>query len=345
MEVNRTEFLNVIAALKPAVAKKDIIEQQTHLIFTGTEIAATNSRVLITYPFVSDIKASIKADYLQKLLNSSASEKMTFTIGNGKFHVKSEDTKASITTVVDEEARVEELIEILKKEMTGEWKMLPAGFSDGVWLCAFSASKKMTEGVIIAVFVQKEGIFTTDNRRASWYKLHESFDEEFLLSASDAIELSKFDVVEFLLTDNWAHFKTGSGVTFSTRILKGEQLPIRSVFDQFPDSEKIVLPVGTLKEAVDAVSFIFDKEKDADFWIDVKITKGKISCRAMQDRGVVEKFIDFASYTGPEFSFRINPLFFSQVLERSVSIQLNGTESALFTSDDFSHIILLPLSN
>ena len=66
MKIEREELLKVLSAIRPGLAKKDIVEQATHFIFTGQEVLTYNDQICISYPFETDFECSVPADCQRK---------------------------------------------------------------------------------------------------------------------------------------------------------------------------------------------------------------------------------------------------------------------------------------
>ena len=149
MKTEKKDILKVLQKVKPGLAKKAIIEQFTHVIFTSNEVMTYNDEICICHPFTSDFKCSVKADDLWKLLSGLHEEGLILQIEGTELVIKSSKTEAGLSTIVDKDA--EEMIDILRlKELEGRWIDLPnegEDFLRGARLCMFSASRDMTKGI------------------------------------------------------------------------------------------------------------------------------------------------------------------------------------------------------
>lgn len=357
MQFDRKTLIEIIEVVRPAVAKREIIPQQTHIMFLGQQIAATNGNIFITHPLVTDFSTSVKADDLHKILASSSSEHIELTVTDkaigGKntsiLKITSHDTKASLSTVLDDKDKVEDLIKSLNSEMK-DWMMLPEDFADALWLCGFSASKNMTDLIMTAVFIDGENVATTDRVRTSCHKMAGSV-EKFLLSATDALELSNLTVSEYCLSENWAHFRTDNGATFSARRMKGEHLPLVSLFDMLTEDSVVYTLPSDFKTALESSYILLDNVKtDHTKTVSVKLTKGEIKCRADNERSYVEKMVK-CDYDGSDVEFHVNPFFLSEILQKSTDMSIHKLKRsetmefnvALFKSGNFKCMIQLPM--
>jgi DNA polymerase III sliding clamp (beta) subunit (PCNA family) len=350
MEVIRKDLLAILDVLKPAVAKKEIICQQQHVIFMGSYAGTINGQIIITHPFETNFKTSVKFNDLQKILASSGDEKINIIVEEARMKILASDTKASLNTVVDPKDKIEEMLDSLMKSDMKDWKKTPEDLADALYLCAFSASRNQNDLVLTTVSINGDKAASSDKVRTSIYKMKGSI-APFLISAPDAQELSQFTITEYCISENWLHFKTDNGATFSARKYNGDHLPFEKLFSGlYGDRQMFNLPVS-LKEAVSVVSALIDNTTDSNQFITLEFkTDGTIICKTERERGSIEKIVK-SEYKGKEIMININPSFLQQILEKSTDMSLHQlkrgegmiVDVAQFISGEFRHIILLPL--
>ena len=66
MEVNKEELLKILIAVKPALSKKEILLQMSHIIFTGEDVATFNDTLCIIHPYKTDFKCSVQGEEFYK---------------------------------------------------------------------------------------------------------------------------------------------------------------------------------------------------------------------------------------------------------------------------------------
>jgi hypothetical protein len=105
---------------------------------------------------------------------------------------------------------------------------------------------------------------------------------------------------------------------------------------------KLQLP-DTLKGAIDSIQFLSEGEMIAEKRCEVAIEVGKIECTAEKEVGWVSKTVPFPEYTGEPLEFVVNPVWFSQAMDKATSMQYNPDNSRiLFTNESFMHMMALP---
>lgn len=336
MKITKSEILNVLQKVKPALAKKDIVEQFTHFIFTGEEVMTFNDEICISHPFKTDFKCSARAEDLYKALNGIKETEVDISVKDDQLIIKSGKTKAGMSTSVERKA--EELIAALELESLAQsWITIadPEEFCKGAFLSMFSASSDMTQGVLTCVCIEGDRMVSSDEIRISFFQMDKPTELKVLIPARNVAELVKFPVTEYVLTDTWCHFRTEDNIIFSTRILAGDYPDLSDFFEV--EGKQIALP-KELKDTVDSIAFMTEDKLLIDRHVDIKVEDGKISCRAEKDIGWIEKDIDFEAEDKAHFT--INPNFLSQILDKATTLTI-GDSAALFLSDKFRHVISL----
>jgi DNA polymerase III sliding clamp (beta) subunit (PCNA family) len=357
MKIVKQDLLKVLSLVSPGIAKKDIVEQSGHYIFSGKDIATFNDQVCVIHPFESDISFSVKASDLYKIVDNIAEAEFEITLDGDTLNIKSKGTKAKLSTIVSETAMVTHLIEIIRQAMIGKnfWKPLPKDFTEGIYLCAFSASRDLTTGVRSCCAIKNDAIYTTDGIRVSTYIMDSKMegkkekkeiegkiieiDPGLLLPAKDASELVKYKVIEYGISDNWAHFKTKEDIIFNCKVMKGEY-PFKTIDGLFEEKDPDLTFPTDLKTNIEAIIPFAEGESDSDKSITLNISKGRIECKAKKERGEITKTIE-SDYEGEAFTMLVNPVFFSQVLRNATEFALLGNKGQ-FQSDNFYHVLALP---
>lgn len=347
MKLNREELLKTLTLAKPALAKKEFILQATHFIFQGDYIATYNDSICIIAPFKTNFKCSVNGDEFYKALESISEEIVDISLTDNQILIKSKKTKAGLSTLVDDQEKVDNLIEDLKNRTSEKkfWKKLPGDFINGIFLCMFNASKDMTTGVRCCVAVRGNEIYSTDNLRISKYTLSSKMDE-MLIPARDAVELSKYEVTRYGKSDNWLHFITDDEVMFSCRTMIGDY-PFDSLSRFFKKEPNNVMTLPKdLQDVMKAAAVFAAGDVDVAKMVEIKIEGNTIHCKSEKERGWMEKEIDIEEKFEKEILFYINPMFFAQVLDKATSLFLivgeEYPDKAVFLNENFVHMIALP---
>ncbi len=339
MQIIKQRLMDILNDLRPGLAKKDVIEQATHFLFTGEEIVSYNDRICIMYPFETDFICSVKGEELYKIISGAYGEFLEVNLKKDQLRIAGTKTNAGLSILVAE-PRVEHIIETMKKEAKiVKWMKLPENFTKGAFLCMFSTARDLTRGILTCVHFDKDLIISTDGLRASKYVLDKKI-KPFDLPSKDVMELVKFQVTQYALTEGWAYFKTDDDILFAGRTFTGDYpTQLKDKFD-FKGDKTIILPIE-LKKAIEMVGVLAEGDIDINKIIEVDIKEGEITIRAEKEVGWADQSLEI-EYKGDPITFYINPIFFSQILDKSVNMIIKGNQ-ALFVTEDFQHIISLPI--
>ena len=340
MKVNREELRNILAALKPGLAKREFVAQACHFIFSKTDVTTFNDKVCISCPYETDEAFSVKGEEYFRLIDGIKDPEINISVVENKVKVRSKTTTASMTTIADDQNTLPEVINTLKKGMK-DWKPLPKTFTEGVSLCAFSTSSDLTRGVNACVNIKGDGCFSLDTARSSMFTMDGEIEDELFIVGKEAMELAKFPVVEYCTDGRWGHFRTADDITFSCSLLKGS-FPLEKMietFDRMGDMPHIEFPPD-LKEVVNSViilaSDILDKSGK---FVKIKIEDGEILVKAENELGWAEKTIR-TKYKGETLNISINANFLSQILDKSTGLTCEG-KKIHFSSGSFQHLVMM----
>jgi len=335
MKINKKELLSKIKSVQPGLTKKEVLEQSTHFVFTGDEIATHNGTISVRCPCKTDFKCSVLAHKFYEILSTIEEEDVDISVKGKELLIKSAKVRSGMSIMVDDtiQTRLASIPNVKK------WKPLPEDFIKGLFLCMFSVSKDMYCGVLNCVQVTKEDIYSSDDLRISHYQMAKKMTDTFLLPLAVVTELVKFKMVKYSLDEDssWIQFMDDHGLLFSSRCVK----------DTYPDASQFLNVEGIkvnlpkkLQESIDIVCTIIDDFRDIEKRMTVVFEENRIICKAEQEKGWIEKEMEI-KYKGKSLSLNINPVFLHEILNKSTNMIIGG-DRALFTSDAFQHVMVLP---
>lgn len=343
MKVNREELLGCLMKLRPGLARREIIEQQSHFIFTGRNIVTYNGQLSISHPFDSpEIRTSVKAEDLYKCLNQMKGESVWLKQKDDMLEVKGSTSHGEFSTLAEEV--VWEEIQSLEEKMTA-WEPFPQDAYQALSLCMFSCSRDASEGMSMCVAVMDDMVLSSDRRRVSVYELGSKLNT-FLLVGTDVAELVKFNVTEYCMSEGWVHFKDAEGVTISITPWASIDYPkdlLLQSFDDFhknhPRAPSIELPSQGIADAVNLVTVMVDDQVQAiERSIKMTIEGGEILLEGRKARGVMREKVVGVEYNGDPISFHIHPDFILQILDKATTFRV-GVNEGLFISGNFAHLL------
>lgn len=347
MKINRAVLENALSKVKPGLEKgKEYIEQMKHVLFDGSDIATYNDHIAVLLPFETDFKTSVRFEDLFKAVGTTFAgvEEIDFSVNDkNQLILKSGKTKVGLKTTEEDElgGRLEDIKAQLPTEENGlYWTAIPDDFIQAVSLCVFSASNNMMLGPLTCIHIENDGVISSDNYRISWFKFENEIEEDkidVLIQASDAKELVNFPVTDMCISDAWCHFITDEDIIFSTRIVEGEFMDVKTPFSQTRGGVEITFP-DSLKEKIDGMLFLTEGDTQLDKYIDIDFTKDLLTCKAKNDRGWVENTVEL-EYSGEDKFLSINPIFLSQILSQTTTAIVGEVKSVL-KAGNFHHILM-----
>lgn len=340
MNIDKETLLTALKRVKPGLSKKEFVEQATHFIFSDNEVVTFSDSICIMHPLLCDFDFSVKGEEFYKIIDSIKESTIDFSIKDSTLKIKTKQTKAGLALFLGEESKIKPLINSIKQNISEPdfWKKLPKDFLVGTALCAFSASKDLSTGVRACVAIKNDSVYSTDNIRASLYVMESSMDS-IILIARDVAELQKYNIVEYGVSESWAHFKTEDGIIFSCKLMIGEY-PYENIESIFIDQDAVFSYPPEFKDMVESVILLTEGDVDINRFVTITIGDNKLSVKASQERNWIEKSIDF-SYESEPFSFIINPIFLGNVLNVATAFAKNE-KLAQFTAPNFYHVLSLP---
>jgi hypothetical protein len=263
-------------------------------------------------------------------------EEIDLTLIDSQLKIKAKGTKAGISVSFD--TTVVDIIKGLPLD-TVEWNDLPKNFLEGLSLCLFSATNDVSQGYLSCIGIQANKLFSSDNIRVSQFTMDTDMNINILFPATSAMELVRNKVDLFGIKDSWAYFQDENGVVFGCRLVAGEYPDISSYFESIEGAD-LEFPKGT-KDVVLSTLVMVEGEAILDKVLNVAVSSEGIVFKSEKGTGWVEKTVE-SKYEGNAFKFMVNPILFSQVLEKTSHMTI-CEDRAFLQFGSFAHIMALPV--
>lgn len=325
--IKTSELISALSKIRSGISTKGLIEGFANYSLDNDFIRTYNDHVCISYPFKTNVVASVKAEDLNAVLNKIDGETIELSVVDNSLLIKGGNTKAGLIKTDG----------VKHIPITGEWKDLPEDFLQGLSLCSFSAADTMSMGILYCIYVNKNTIYSSDNFRISKYSLKQEMSDVFLIPAKSAEEVVKFKVDKYLLDESWVHFKSSLGVIFSCRIVNGVYKDVDKYFEV--EGKEFILP--DIKKYVDSSLVMADGKREFEKRIEMNLSKDQITLRGETETGWIESKVPCKLDIEDSFKVAINPIFLIEVLNKSTSITIIKGR-ALFKSENFQHVMVLP---
>ena len=100
MKVKKSELVDALSKVKPGLAKKEIVEQATHFIFSQGEIITFNDQISIMHPFDCDFDFSVKGEEFFKIVSGITEEEIDLSLKDNTLHIKSKTINIRMANVL-----------------------------------------------------------------------------------------------------------------------------------------------------------------------------------------------------------------------------------------------------
>jgi hypothetical protein len=343
MKIQRDKFLKILEISRMAVAGSDHLEQLGHFIFGGENLITFNNRLLIYFPFETDFQCSVSSELFYKQLQKYQTKEIEIDLKGNNLEVEGKLETAKLAVTLEQDKEIFSIIDTIREEqMTVDYVAVPEEFVKAVDFCSYSASKNAADGTLCCVCIAGDTVMSTDNYRATKYKMATAMSEgELLLDARIANEIKRFKMTEFGIGQNWLHFKNERGVILSARQIFGDYMDISKAFDF--EGKRMKLPKETL-DILDFVSPVIANEQQLERKANMNISKGLITASVATNRAVVVKSVELGieRYKDLDMKFTINVDFLRSVLEHTQTMVYDmKVGRAMFQSKNFKHCIRL----
>jgi len=334
VKIEKEKMISALKMVRPGLAKKAIVEQQTHFIFTGDEICTFNDHICIVHKFPTDFACSIPAEQFYKILDKIPDGEMDISLKNDKMVIRAGKTRGGILTQTGEDLTKEISLLLSKKK---KWRSITDDFMQGLELCVFSASKDMSNPRLTGLYVDHDAVISSDNLRISQYIFKDDIGESFLIPATIVQELLNYEIVRFCIVDGWSFFEAKDETLFCAQLLAGMEYPETDVYFDF-EGVKFELP-EELKAAAEATLTVAQGETDAEKLIEIEIAEGSIVCRGENNIAWLELMFEAGIKLKEPIRFSINPIVsYLKYLRRRVKLCMD--RGGYFLSLRISAILL-----
>lgn len=333
MKINRVKLLNILSALRPGLASKEIIEQSTSFLFSDGLVITYNDEVAVRHPLDLDINGAVQGKELFALLNKLKDEEIDIEATDSELILKGKKSKAGIKLEV--KTTFDDTLKTIGNPE--KWTKIPKGLLNAISFCLFSVGKDMTKPLLTCIYANKNEVMSGDITRITLYQIEESLKTSLCIPGQSAQQLKNYDLVEYSQTDGWLHFRTKDNVIFSCRILVGDY-PAEKIknFIKTTDGDAFKLP-DDLSETLERAGVFSATKFNADDSIRVTISDGVLVVRGEGTAGWFEETTRIR-YKGDDVEFDVHPEALQAILKHTneVSISKNILK---FECADFTHLI------
>jgi|GEM_PF-6796158 len=292
MKIQREELQKKLRACKPGIEANTVsLDGMDCFIFKNQRLYTYNGYVSVSVPTDYPFECVIAADEFMKLISAFKGKEIEIETKDSSLVLTCGKATASIKFM--SESIYKQILIITPKEP--QWKPIPEGFAESLSRCYITNMEMGASDKVDGIFIDKNGIFSTDRVVINYAKLYEHM-ERIWLTSKVVKELLKFDAIEgYTLQDSWAIFKCGE-VMFACRKYMDDLYPI-DVIRQAVAAQQTNGMSGTLpSEFTLAVTncLIFGKEKEGHVFINLEFQNDGIRVFSDTDKGNYSEFVPCA---------------------------------------------------
>ena len=212
----------------------------------------------------------------------------------------------------------------------------------GMDICSFSVGKDMTRRDLTCAHVSGKSVKSSDDYRVSVQDIsvdrRDRIKEPILVPGHLISDIVRMVPHKYTQDESWGYFINQEGIILAFRKVEGEVLDERNFFE-FDTLASATLPAG-LRSVVEDVSVLTKDQEEIDRKITLNIAKDEITCKGEKETAWFEKAVEIENDTLniKPISIKINPMFLSQILGRTTTVEF-GEDRVLFSSGSFKHLI------
>jgi len=334
MKVNKAELLAALEKVKPGLASKEIIEQSASFSFMDGRVVTYNDEISVSHPItgLKGITGAIKAQELYQFLGKIDKDEIRLRLKDNQIVLKAGRAQAGFVFQQEIRLPIEEVGEV------GEWHDLPSKFIDSLRFCAPICSKDMTRPILTCVNVHSSGtVVASDNYRMAAYSLQDKMPiETFLIPATSAQELIKYNVKQIASGKGWTHFRTEDNTIFSCRVYNDHYPDVHQILEF--EGVEVHLPSG-LAQALERSQIFAKNELDDTVLVKISLNGNELMVSAQQDFGWFQERLS-VEYDGEPLRFMVNPIHLHEILEQMSHCAL-GQDRIKFEADNWVYVIAL----
>ena len=309
-KINRELLFKRLELVSFGLSAKAIIEQSDCFVFAEGRVATYDGEVSCSIESGVDFEGAVAAEPLLNLLRKMTEEEIEITVEEEELRVKGKRRRAGIRM------QQEILLPLDGLEEVGDWKELPSEFDRAIRMVRQSTGKDKSKFLLTCVHIHPEWIEACDNFQVCRYPLETGVEQATLIRESSAAHIAGLGMSEFGETENWIHYRNGSGLVLSCRRYMDEYKDLTAFLEV--SGKKVVLPKG-LDEAI-AKAEIFTDVK-AESLVTVHLSSGKMM---LEGRGAAGWYQEQqkAKFKGDPLRFCIAPELLLEILRRSTTCEV-----------------------
>lgn len=314
--IKRAELLACLQKAAIGLSSKELLEQSNAFVFEGEHLITFNGEVMVKTKNLLGFDAIIQAEDLMKLLSKFPDDEIEITKKESEIVLKGLRRSAGVTCAAEIHLPYDTVPAPTK------WTVLEKSVPGILQQAARTCGQDETQILTTCIHITPEKIEACDNYRLFVYTGKTGLSEEILLPASSVSLLNNLSIAKVSIDKEWAHFQLSDGTQVTIRCFhmdyhKGRDL--LKILD-VTDGEKIELPKN-LSEMIERAEVMNAGGYENE--VVIQLTEGELEITSQKEGGWYKEK-KRVKYAGREMLFHVNPLFLTEVLEKTHTVTCNA---------------------
>lgn len=348
MKVNRSDLLDAISLVKPALAVVDFIPVMTHFWFDKQTVTAYNDALAIQVSFDSPWHCAVPGDMLPKILSSMNGDDVELTQKNLLVKIAGDGSEIELP-VIDQSKFLWKLPEEAKGSVVFK---VTQEFLSVLQKCVAGVSKDATRqaslGVTLDVIDGEALLYSTDNVTIShgWVKVADvaELKNPIIIPApfcESLIALAKSigdDEIALEITDSYVLADVSGGAFLHSKLIAAQPYDFEKVIEGSFDVKRLSKAMDfptQLLVALKRVSTVLSREKEKE--VVITLEDNYLDMKGSSAFGKIDEQIPMMG-SGGGAKFKANPDLLSRGAELGTKI-LFEEKVIVFIGQNFYHLI------
>ncbi len=311
MNVDRESLIRALEAVRPGLAKKEIVQQSSCFVFNedGRLMTFDDEVACSVESPLNGIVGAVKADPLLALLARLPEDRVDVDAKDGGLLVKGKRRRGSVT--MEEEV----VLPVGDVPEPTDWQPLPEDFDEAVAIVQATAGKDASQFYLTCINITPTCLEACDNFQICRYPMETGVSAPLLVRRDSLVHVCGLGMTEMSEGDSWLHFRNSSGLTLSCRTNRDEPYPtetITAILDV--NGDRTLLPDG-LADAVERAE-VFSQDNVEANQVQVELKPGKLRLSGRGASGWYEEMRE-AKYDGEPLKFLIAPGLLRELIART----------------------------
>lgn len=322
IEVNRMEVLSRIENAMVAVMAAPILEQSNAVVFENGELISFNGEILTRQPspFGMGVTGAIPAADLVQVFKRFPDEVLQVETKEGELIIRGKKRSAGMRMMA------EVLLPYKNVPEAGKFGTFSKKLIERIRQASGACGKDETNPRSTHVHVTENMVEATDGFRYFRANFPTGLEREFLIHSAIIGSISKHSLQEISISDEgWIHFKTTGDLKISC-ICNILDYYGRKIFDDIMKAEgkDIELPenMDDILSRAEIMEPSITATGKADSRVEISLSDNRLVIMSEKENGWFKEQKK-VSYSGPAFTFCINPAFLRQMLSKTKKMRVS----------------------